>query len=89
MNFHSLPARFLFWVTISSFNMVKKIAGRLCEDAESSFYFILILDNKITQYSKIEMDNYTGKQGARRKNDFVSDFFSSTFMWIFGVWNNS
>ena len=43
MNFHFSPAKFLFWVTISSFNMVKKIAGRLCEDAESSFYFILIL----------------------------------------------
>jgi hypothetical protein len=49
--------------------MVKKIAGRLCEDAESSFYFILILDNKLTQYSKIDMDNYTqwGKQGGKEK----------------------
>jgi hypothetical protein len=47
--------------------MVKKIAGRLCEDAESSFYFILILDNKLTQYSKIEVDNYTGKQGGKEK----------------------
>lgn len=59
MNFHSSPAKFLFWVTISSFNMVKEIAGRLCEDAESSFYFIHILDNILTQYSRIEMDEYT------------------------------